>query len=353
MEFRLSDKSLLPALIALLLVGSCVSLGVGAIAIGWREVLVGLMDWSWPGLLDSDVPQQHALVLGEIRLPRLLLGLIVGGTLGLCGAVMQGLFRNPLADPGIIGVSAGAGVGAAFVLVFASGTAAATLAGGLFQQVHWLLLPAAASLGGAFTTWLVYRLGDRGKSVVMMLLAGVAINALAGAAIGLLNYVADDRALRDITLWQMGSLGGATWSAVAMAAAVLLVVAIPLWRRAAALNALLLGESEARHLGVDVVRLKRLMILFTALAMGAAVSVAGMIGFIGLVVPHTIRLLRGPDHRFLLPYSVLAGGLLLVVADTAARTLVSPAEMPVGILTALMGAPFFIYLLWQQRRQIF
>ncbi|WGL16097.1 iron ABC transporter permease [Microbulbifer bruguierae] len=353
MEFRLTDKSLLPALVALLLIGSCLSLGVGAMSIGWRDVLAGLMQWGWPGFLSLDVPAQYSLVLGEIRLPRLLLGLIVGGILGLCGAVMQGLFRNPLADPGIIGVSAGAGVGAAFVLVFASGAALTTFAGGLFSSIHWLLLPVAASLGGALSTWLVYRLGDRGKSVVMMLLAGVAIYALAGAAIGLLNYVADDRALRDITLWQMGTLGGATWSSVAMAASVLVVAGALLWRRAPALNALLLGESEARHLGVDVARLKQLMIVVTAIAMGAAVSVSGMIGFIGLVVPHTIRLLRGPDHRFLLPYSVLAGGLLLVVADTVARTLVAPAEMPVGILTALLGAPFFIYLLWQQRRQIF
>lgn len=353
MEFRLSDKSLLPALVALLLLGSGISLAVGAMTIGWRDVLAGLVHWSWPGFLDLDVPEQYALVLGEIRLPRLLLGLIVGGTLGLCGAVMQGLFRNPLADPGIIGVSAGAGVGAAIVLVFASGAALTSFAGGLFKELHWLLLPLAASLGGALSTWLVYRLGDRGKSVVMMLLAGVAINALAGAAIGLLNYVADDRALRDITLWQMGALGGATWSGVAMSALVLVIAAALLWRRAPALNALLLGESEARHLGVDVVRLKQLIIVLTAVAMGAAVSATGMIGFIGLVVPHTIRLLRGPDHRYLLPYSVLAGGLLLVLADTVARTLVAPAEMPVGILTALLGAPFFIYLLWQQRQQIF
>ncbi|QIL91354.1 FecCD family ABC transporter permease [Microbulbifer harenosus] len=353
MEFRLSDKSLLPALVALLLLGSCVSLAVGAMTIGWRDVLAGLIHWSWPGFLELDVPEQYALVLGEIRLPRLVMGLMVGGTLGLCGAVMQGLFRNPLADPGIIGVSAGAGVGAAFVLVFASGAALTTFAGGIFKDLQWFLLPLAASLGGALSTWLVYRLGDRGKSVVMMLLAGVAINALAGAAIGLLNYVADDRALRDITLWQMGTLGGATWGTVAVSALVLMIGGALLWRRAPALNALLLGESEARHLGVDVVRLKQLMIVLTAIAMGAAVSAAGMIGFIGLVVPHTIRLLRGPDHRYLLPYSVLAGGLLLVLADTVARTLVAPAEMPVGIITALLGAPFFIYLLWQQRQQIF
>lgn len=346
---RLADRTLLSALLLLLLLGSGVSLAAGAVAIGWRDLFSALLDWGLPGSVD--VPEQYALVMGEIRLPRLLLGLVVGGILGLCGAVMQGMFRNPLADSGIIGVSAGAGVGAAVVLVL--GGAMSALAGSWLTRVHWLLLPLFASAGGAVTTWLVYRLGDRGKSVVMMLLAGVAINALAGAAIGLLNYMADDRALRDLAMWQLGSLAGANWTAVAVASAVLLATGALLWRRAEGLNALLLGEAEARHLGVDVARLKRLLIALTALAMGAAVSAAGLIGFIGLVVPHTVRLLRGPDHRLLLPYSALAGGLLLVLADVAARTLVQPAEMPVGILTAVLGAPFFLFLLWQQRRQIF
>lgn len=349
MEIRINDRTLLPALLFLLLFGCGLSLAVGAISIGWRDLFAALAAWGWPGSVE--VPEQYALVMGEIRLPRLLLGLIVGGILGLCGAVMQGMFRNPLADPGIIGVSAGAGVGAAIVLVL--GGALTAFAGGPLAKVHWLLLPLFASVGGAVTTWLVYRLGDRGKSVVMMLLAGVAINALAGAAIGLLNYIADDRALRDLAMWQLGSLAGANWTAVMVAALVLLPTGVLLWRRAESLNALLLGEAEARHLGVDVARLKRLLIVLTALAMGAAVSAAGMIGFIGLVVPHTVRLLRGPDHVHLLPYSVLAGGLLLVIADMIARTLVAPAEIPVGILTAILGAPFFIFLLWQQRRQIF
>jgi iron complex transport system permease protein len=342
---RLSDRTLLPSLLFLLAAGSCLSLAVGVVSIGWRDILAAL----WPGSID--VPEQYKLVLGEIRLPRLLLGLVVGGTLGLCGAVMQGLFRNPLAEPGIIGVSSGAALGAALVLVF-GGTVSA-LAGGWLAEIHWLLLPLFASGGAILATWLVYRLGDRGKSVVMMLLAGIAISALAGAAIGLLAYVADDNALRDVTMWQLGSLAGANWTAVAVTTAVLAIAGTLLWRRAGDLNVLLLGESEARHLGVDVVGLKRLIIALTGIAMGAAVSAAGIVGFIGLVVPHIVRLLRGPDHHRLLPYSVLLGGLLLVVADTIARTLVAPAEMPVGILTALLGAPFFIYLLWQQRRQIF
>lgn len=351
MEFRLSDKSLLPALIALLLLGSCLSLAVGAMTIGWGDVLAGLMHWSWPGILDQDVPEQYALVLGEIRLPRLLLGLTVGGALGVCGAVMQGMFRNPLAEPGIIGVSSGAAVGAGIVLVF--GTVLGAWLGAHFEELQWLLLPAFASTGAIVATWLVYILGDRGRSVVMMLLAGIAISALAGAALGLFAYVATDTALRDMAMWQLGSLSGATWVSVLVTGLIFVTCTGLLWSRANDLNALLLGESEARHLGVDVHGLKRQVIVLNGIAVGTAVSVSGVIGFIGLVVPHLVRLLRGPDHRYLIPYSGLLGGVLLMVADTIARSVFAPAEMPVGILTALLGAPFFLCLLWQQRRQIF
>lgn len=352
MEFRLSDKSLLPALVLLLLGGSCLSLIVGAMNMGWRDAIAGLMHWSWPGLLSADVPAQHALVLGEIRLPRLLLGLIVGAILGTCGAVLQGMFRNPLAEPGIIGVSSGAAVGAGIVLVFGS-VLAGLLGATWMAKVQWLLLPVFASGGAIFATWLVYRLGDRGKSVVMMLLAGIAVSAVAGAALGMFAYIASDMALRDMTMWQLGSLSGATWTNVVVAAVTFAVCGGLLWRRADELNALLLGESEARHLGVNVVGLKRMIIATIGVAMGAAVSMSGIIGFIGLVVPHIVRLLRGPDHRFLIPYSALLGGLLLTVADTIARSAFAPAEIPVGILTALLGSPFFLFLLWQQRRQIF
>ncbi|MCH9691150.1 MAG: iron ABC transporter permease [Gammaproteobacteria bacterium] len=346
---RLHDKSLLPTLMALLLLGSGVSLVVGAMSIGWKEALMGLLHWQWPTLLASEVEAQYAQVLGEVRLPRLLLGLSVGATLGLCGAVMQGLFRNPLADPAIIGVSSGAAFGAALALVFSGYFI--SVAGLWLQSFSWALLPLCASVGAGFATWLAYRLGNRGRSVVMMLLAGVAITAVAGAGLGLLQYIANDSALRDIAMWQLGSLTGASWSAVALSTVVLFAAGGFLWRRHGELNALLLGEAEASHLGVDTLRLKKLIILLSAIAMGTAVSVAGLIGFVGLVVPHIVRLLRGPDHRFLLPYSALTGAILLVLADILARILVAPAEIPVGILTALLGAPFFIFLLHQQRRQ--
>lgn len=289
------------------------------------------------------------LVIHDIRLPRTLLCLLIGAILALCGTAMQGLFRNPLAEPGIIGVSAGASLGAALAIVLLSD---------LTFRLPWLnnlMLPVAAFIGGALTTVLVYRLGTSkfGTSVTIMLLAGVAISALAGAGIGYLNYLASDQMLRDLTLWSMGSMAGATQSSIVLCGITLLILLGYFCWRAMALNALLLGEAEARHLGVPVQRLKREMILLSAIGVGVAVSAAGMIGFVGLVVPHIGRMLVGPDHRNLVPISALLGALMLTLADMIARIAVAPAELPIGIVTALVGAPFFLYLLFQQKGRIF
>ncbi|WP_029799754.1 FecCD family ABC transporter permease, partial [Vibrio parahaemolyticus] len=209
-------------------------------------------------------------------------------------------------------------------------------------------------LGGALTTVLVYWLGTNkfGTSVTIMLLAGVAISALSGAAIGFLNFSADDQMLRDLTLWSMGSLAGANWAGIGLSSVTLVVLLFWFHKKAMSLNALLLGESEARHLGVPVQKLKRQLILLSAVGVGVTVSICGAIGFIGLVIPHLGRMLAGPDHRTLLPISALLGALLLTCADMIARVLLTPAELPVGIVTALIGAPFFIYLLFQQRGKI-
>jgi iron complex transport system permease protein len=278
-------------------------------------------------------------------MPRTLLGLMVGTVLALCGVAMQGLFRNPLADPGLVGVSSGAALGAAVAIV---GGAAF---GGLPEAFAPYLLSACAFVGGLLVTALVYRLGRRdGQThVATMLLAGIALTALAGAAIGLFTYLADDATLRTLTFWNLGSLNGASYARLWPLLLATLAVALWLPRRARALNALLLGESEARHLGFDVERLKRELVLCTALGVGAAVAAAGLIGFIGLVVPHLMRLLVGPDHRLLLPASALAGASLLLLADLAARLALAPAELPIGIVTALIGAPFFLYLLVRGR----
>ncbi|HAV1366484.1 TPA: iron ABC transporter permease [Vibrio parahaemolyticus] len=319
------------------------SITVGPMNISFTDSLRGLVG------AHSELAPHIQLVINEIRLPRTILCMFIGAILAICGVVMQGLFRNPLAEPGIIGVSAGAALGGAFaIIVFAE-----------FSQNHPQLmnlaaLPLFAFLGGALTTVLVYWLGTNkfGTSVTIMLLAGVAISALSGAAIGFLNFSADDQMLRDLTLWSMGSLAGANWAGIGLASVTLVVLLFWFHKKAMSLNALLLGESEARHLGVPVQKLKRQLILLSAVGVGITVSICGAIGFIGLVIPHLGRMLAGPDHRTLLPISALLGALLLTCADMIARVLLAPAELPVGIVTALIGAPFFIYLLFQQRGKI-
>ncbi|MBE3915831.1 iron ABC transporter permease [Vibrio parahaemolyticus] len=319
------------------------SITVGPMNISFTDSLRSLVG------AHSELAPHIQLVINEIRLPRTILCMFIGAILAICGVVMQGLFRNPLAEPGIIGVSAGAALGGAFAIVVFSE----------FSQNHPQLmnlaaLPLFAFLGGALTTVLVYWLGTNkfGTSVTIMLLAGVAISALSGAAIGFLNFSADDQMLRDLTLWSMGSLAGANWAGIGLASVTLVVLLFWFHKKAMSLNALLLGESEARHLGVPVQKLKRQLILLSAVGVGVTVSICGAIGFIGLVIPHLGRMLAGPDHRTLLPISALLGALLLTCADMIARVLLAPAELPVGIVTALIGAPFFIYLLFQQRGKI-
>jgi len=320
------------------------SMTVGTVNISLADSLSAMSG----ALFGEPVAAQIHLILVEIRLPRILLAILVGAVLASTGAVMQGLFRNPLADPSLIGVSSGASVGASLMIVVAGGFVETGALMGLS------LVAVGAFVGGFAATLLVYRLAtsDIGTSVTTMLLAGIAIGALAGALNSLFSYFADNDMLRQISLWQMGNLSGANWPKVSMMAlvAVLLFSAFP--RDSRALNALLLGESEARHLGIDVQRVKRRLIILTALGVGLTVALAGMVGFVGLIVPHVVRLLIGPDHRWLIPASAVAGALLLVIADSLARIVLVPAELPTGILTALLGAPFFIALLLQQRREL-
>ena len=344
MSHRSSARGLIPALLLLLALAFWLALALGPVSLSLGDSLRALLRLAGLPLAGAGL-EQAELIVGQLRLPRALLGLAVGAVLALAGVAMQGLFRNPLADPGLIGVSSGAALGAALAIV-----------GGawLGQPPVWLapwLLSLCAFGGGLGVTALVYRLGRRdGETrVATMLLAGIALSALTGAGIGLFSYLADDATLRSLTFWNLGSLNGASYARLWPLLPVCLGVALWLPRRAAALNALLLGESEARHLGFDVERLKRELVLCVALGVGAAVAAAGMIGFVGLVVPHLVRLLTGPDHRLLLPASALAGAALLLLADLAARLLLAPAELPIGTLTALLGAPFFLYLLRRER----
>ncbi|MCW8335397.1 FecCD family ABC transporter permease [Vibrio paucivorans] len=344
MLFRRLPLSITLTLFAgLLSVMTVASITVGPMNIGFFDSLSSLVNRS------NQLAPHINLVIHEIRLPRTLLCAIVGAILAMCGTVMQGLFRNPLAEPGIIGVSAGAALGAAIAIVLFSGISEQFPA-----FMNLAAVPVFAFLGGAITTVLVYKLGTSkfGTSVTIMLLAGVAISALSGAGIGYLNFKADDQMLRDLTLWSMGSFAGANWSSIALTGISMVLLYWIFSRKAMALNALLLGESEANHLGIPVQRLKRQLILLAAIGVGVTVSVAGMIGFIGLVIPHLGRMLAGPDHRKLLPISALMGAILLTSADMFARVAVAPAELPVGIVTAIIGAPFFLYLLFQQKGKI-
>ncbi len=344
MGSAVSARILFPALGLLLLVSLWLSLALGPLSLPLGDTLRAVLRLL--GLpLAADGLEQAELIVAQLRLPRALLGLAGGAVLALSGVAMQGLFRNPLADPGLIGVSSGAALGAAAAIV------GGALLGGLPAIVEPYVLSLSAFLGGLGVTLLVYRLGRRdGQThVATMLLAGIALTALAGASIGLFTYLADDATLRSLTFWNLGSLSGASYGR--MWPLLLITGAVALWlpRRAKALNALLLGESEARHLGFDVERIKRELVICTALGVGAAVAAAGLIGFVGLVVPHLMRLLVGPDHRVLLPASALAGASLLLLADIVARMLLIPAELPIGIVTALLGAPFFLYLLLRGR----
>ena len=333
-----SAARLIGILVILLPVVALLSLTVGTVSISWVEALSAVFGNSSSTQIDT--------ILFDIRLPRILLAIFVGAVLASTGAVMQGLFRNPLADPSLIGVSSGASVGASIMIVTAGGA----IQGGALVGLS--LVSIGAFVGGFTATLLVYRLATSGlgTSVTTMLLAGIAIGALAGALNSLLSYFSDNDMLRQISLWQMGNLSGASWLKVFImgVVAVLLMSLFP--RDSKALNALLLGESEARHLGINVQRVKRRLIVLTALGVGVSVAVAGLVGFVGLIMPHIIRLMIGPDHRWLIPASGLAGAVLLVIADSLARVVVTPAELPTGILTAILGAPFFVVWLLQKRK---
>jgi iron complex transport system permease protein len=333
---------LLAALVLLLVIALLAGLGIGAVPISPREIVTILAAHVGWGVADwPDATRQEAVLLA-IRLPRVLLGALAGGALAACGAVVQALFRNPLADPALIGTASGAALFAAATIVLSPALPAGT--------PEWLrlgLLPLAAFAGSTVTTLGVYRVAARDgyTSMATLLLAGIAFNALAGAGTGVLTFVANDAQLRSLTFWSLGSLGGATWQRLAVAAPALLIALIALPRLATSLNLLLLGEREARHLGVAIEPLKRRAILLTALGVGAAVALCGVIGFVGLVVPHLVRLAAGPDHRIVLPGSIALGAALLVGADVFARTIAAPAELPIGVVTALIGAPFFLWLL--------
>lgn len=322
---------------------------LGALAIGPFTIAPGRVlsiFWEWLGAAPPTSTLRERIVVLDVRFPRAVLGMLAGSGMAVAGALMQGVFRNPLADPSLVGVAPGAALAAVAFVVF-GGPLAALLPAPL-QAVG---LPLAAFVGGLLTTLLIARLAEQDgrTSVATLLFAGLALGALASAGTGVMVFLASEQQTREFLFWTLGSLGGATWMKAALAApfvAALLVAAATLAR---GLDALALGESEAFHAGVSVERLKRIAIVAVAAGVGAAVAAAGVVGFVGLVVPHLARLVIGPSHRALLPASALLGAAVLLGADILARMIAAPAELPLGVVTALVGAPFFLWLLLKRR----
>ncbi len=308
-----------------------------AAAGGWLTSVPPVADAvNW---IDVEYTRQVESVVWSIRLPRTLMATFIGAGLAVAGASMQGLFRNPLADPGLIGVSTGASLGAILAIVLNASFF------GLWS------LPFAAFVGAVVTTTIVYAIArHEGRTeVVTLILSGVAINAILGAAIGMLMTIANDAQLRSITFWTLGSLGGSRWSQVGIVMVVTVIGTAICISRAEALNLLALGEREAKHLGIEIESLRIVLVVAAAMMVGGGVAFSGAIGFVGLVVPHLIRLLIGPDHRRLLPLATIAGATLLLYADLVSRMIAQPQEIPIGVTMSLVGGPFFLWLLIRMR----
>jgi iron complex transport system permease protein len=335
---RVSPLVVIPALALVMAVALVLSAGMGAVSVTPRET-IGIVAHHLGVHLGIGYDARADAVIWSIRLPRVVLAALVGGALATAGAALQGMFRNPLADPGFIGVSSGASLAA--VIVTSLG-------------VRWLgsaSVPVAASIGACLTVALTYGLARHGgrTEVITLVLAGVAVSTMAGAATSFIAYVQSDGQPRSMVFWTLGGLGGATWETVRMTLPFVLLGVLLTMRHGVALNVLSLGEREAAHLGVDVERVRMELLVLTALLTGASVAAAGVVAFVGLIVPHVVRLISGPDNRTLLPASALGGATLVLVADLISRTVASPAEIPIGILTALAGGPCLLLLMMRAR----
>ena len=328
-------------LVVLLLGGTLLSAMLGQLYIAPKEVVGSVLQSVGINWLPGPSHEFGAEALWEVRFPRIVLTVFVGAALAIAGAVMQGIFGNPLAEPGTIGVSSGAAVGASFAFLHG------------LSFLGGFTVPFLAFVCGLVTTIVVYVLArSNGRTeVVTLILTGVAVNAISGALISFIVFKAPTQAREQIVFWQMGSFNGSRWEQVAIVVP-LVVVGIGLTMfLARGLDLVSLGEKAARHLGVDVERLRLYAMVLSALLVSAAVAFVGIIAFVGLVVPHLMRMLLGPGHRLLLPASVLGGAVLLTFADLAARTLIEFADLPIGMLTALIGGPYFFYLLRRSRRE--
>jgi iron complex transport system permease protein len=331
--------AVIAGLVVALAVMSLVSAGAGQLTVPADEVLGSVLHRLRLDIGNLPSHPNGEAALWNIRFPRLAMGLLVGAALGAAGAVMQGIFGNPLAEPGVIGVSSGAGVGACAAIVF----------GWVFLGP--MTIAAAAFVTALLTTMLVYGLARRSgrTEVITLVLMGIAVNAVAGGLIAYLVFLGDTQAREQIVFWQLGSLNGGRWEQVWVVAPLVAVGLVGTGLLGRRLDLLALGERAARHLGVNVERLRLTAIVLVTLLVAAGVAFAGIIGFVGLVVPHLIRMAIGPSHRTLIPASAAGGALVLTVADLVARTAVDYADLPIGMLTAVVGGPFFFWLLMRAR----
>ena len=341
-RFGRQYRGILPLLCVLLVFVTLASIRWGAVPISLSDMFAALRST----LTGAGAASLDQRIFIEIRLPRALLTMFVGSSLAVGGALMQALFRNPIVEPGLIGTSSGAAFGAALYFVL-----------GASLKVHTgpYTLPIAACIGGALATWLVFRLSGAhvtGKSsVVALLLTGIAVNALFMSGVGFLSYMARDPQARSITFWNLGTLSGASWSSVVIVGLTTVFGIIGSLRYAQPLNALMLGEDEAGYLGVRVQRLKYAVLAVNVMMVAVATAFVGVIAFVGLIVPHLLRMLRGADNRFLIAGGALAGGIVLGIADIVARLVLAPAELPIGVVTSVVGVPVFLVLL--RRRSYF
>jgi len=323
------QRYILMGLVILLLSAIIISANLGALTLSFKTLLtLPFGDPLWDIWLN-------------IRLPRVLLAVIVGIALATSGVVMQGVFRNPLADAGLLGISSGAALGVGIIVILPISLPS-------FLSIYSQMIVAFA--GGLVICLIIYALSHtQHGSTTLLLLAGVAINALTSSLIGLLSYISDDQQLRQLSLWTMGHLGKGQWQSVIIATTLILPATFVIISMSKSLNLLQLGDEDAHYLGLNVKKTKRQLLLLSALLIGTAVAVSGIIAFVGLAVPHMLRLKIGADHRWLVPATILAGGSLLLIADTLARTLVAPNEIPVGLFTSLIGGPYFLWLILRKK----
>ena len=328
----------------LLLISLILSAGIGAVHLSPGEILAIIRHHF--GDCSVQVSPVHEGLFFEIRLPRTLLCLLVGAALSVSGALMQSLFRNPIVEPGLVGTSAGSALGAALLIVLGRNAFF-----GSFSFLGDLLMPACAFVGGLMATMLVYAFSSslNRVNISVMILAGIAVNAIANGGTGFLAYIARDPQARSITFWSLGSLSGANWEAVGIVGCSTIPGILMALRYAKSLNALQLGDAEAGYLGIRTERVKLSVILINTLLVSVATALVGIIGFVGLIVPHLLRLLKGSDNRYLIVGSALLGAIVLLITDSVCRLIIAPAEMPIGIVTAFVGAPVFLYLLHRMK----